>query len=214
MIIQQNEKTNHDTTEDFPDEQVYVFKLLVVGEASVGKTSLVRRYVDQTWDPRTLKTIGVDFSLKNVDVPVGEPNTRVKLQIWDFGGEDRFMQLLPIYAQGTHGIFYCFDLSRPETLEKLKDWERVLARILTRPAVSMVLGLKSDLVSETTYIELQPRMKELLGIQHVMNCSAKTGENVENAFLKIATLIHDRFFQKISNDENESMEDKEKRENE
>ncbi len=182
-------------------EDTYVLKLLVVGGAGVGKTSLVRRYVDKIWNPRTLKTIGVDFSLKNVDVPVGDSKVHVRLQIWDFCGERRYRQLLPIYSQGTHGIFLCFDLSRPETLTQLQDWKLVLLRTLKRPAVFMVLGLKSDLNPEITLESLQDQTSRILRIKESLHCSAKTGENVEEAFNRIALLMFDKFFKNKENED-------------
>ena len=111
-----------------------VFKILVVGEKNVGKTTLIRRYVDGKFMDVTMATIGVDFSLKTVFLgkkPEDEDEENGKkavLQIWDIAGENRFRAILPSYIMGTEGVILAFDATDVKTLEKLSEWIEIINR--------------------------------------------------------------------------------------
>lgn len=178
---------------DDDDEAMYLLKIMIVGEAGVGKTSLVHRFVDNVFNPMTKSTIGVDFSLKNEKIELEDRNITVQMQIWDFAGEVKFRELLPLYVRGTRGLLMSFDLSRLETLDALTEWKAVIFQTLKKDIPIIVLGMKEDLISDQVKNDpnLMNRIKEKvrqLGASELILTSAKTGQNVKKAFYQIAKL--------------------------
>ena len=103
----------------------FTFKLLMLGDASVGKTSLTHRYITGVFVDSPRLTIGVDFFSKNVRL---DNKTRVKLQIWDFGGEERFRFLLPTYSKGSNAALYLYDITSQKSLESLPLWIEIVRK--------------------------------------------------------------------------------------
>ena len=97
----------------------YYFKILVIGPAAVGKSSLIRRFVDNEFYLDYRFTIGVDFMTKIVEY---EPDQTARLSIWDIGGQDRFKMLRRNFYNGAHGALVVFDLSRAQTFSQMKKW--------------------------------------------------------------------------------------------
>ena len=100
------------------------FKIIVIGDPSVGKTSLIRRYSDNKFDISYLPTIGADFNLKIVELP----NIEVILTIWDIGGHDRFSAIRSFYYQGAQAGVMVFDRSRKETFKSIEKWKSDLEK--------------------------------------------------------------------------------------
>ncbi|MFW9989832.1 MAG: Rab family GTPase, partial [Candidatus Odinarchaeota archaeon] len=96
----------------------YTFKILLLGDASVGKTSFTKRYCYNIFNPSERLTIGVDFHVKTIELN----NERIKLQLWDVGGEERFRFLLPTYCLGANAAFLLYDITRPSTLDNISEW--------------------------------------------------------------------------------------------
>ncbi len=170
-----------------------IFKVMIIGPARVGKTSLVTRFVDGRFDVDTRGTIGVDFSLKNISIDV-EPvsDQLIQLQLWDFAGEEQFKRLLPIYLGGTNGFIIVYDLTRLETFYELPEWLKVIGNYaFTRPLV--LLGMKKDLIGDNSIpddfkADVDAFMKKYNIAAHFY-ASAKTGENVETTFTTITYAI-------------------------
>jgi len=166
------------------------FKLIVFGDGGVGKTSLTHRYLTGVFNEGNNVTIGVEFYVKNL-VMEGK---NIKLQIWDFGGEERFRFLLPNYCKGCNGGIFVYDVTNLSTLHNLKQWMEVVSE--NAPGISIiVVGTKVDLVekrkvSREEAVEVAKSFK-MAGFVEV---SAKTGLNVEKVFemlLKIIMLKQD-----------------------
>lgn len=119
----------------------YIFKIILIGDSGVGKTSLMARFTDNTYDSSSLTTIGVDFKIKTMDLD----GTRVKLQIWDTAGQERFRAMVSNYYRGAHGIFIVFDMLNHRTFEHLVEW---LNELKKKDAMNtgeiMILGNKID----------------------------------------------------------------------
>ncbi|MFX0095938.1 MAG: Rab family GTPase, partial [Candidatus Hodarchaeota archaeon] len=141
-----------------------ILKIVVCGPSLVGKTCLCTRYVDGFFDPDMKKTIGVDFSLKNVTVrqEVGKiaAGKEITLQIWDFAGEDRFRSVLPMYVAGTRGLLLSFDLVKPETLKALPLWLDVVRPQIDAYVPIVLVGMKSDLEHKSSEEEIQQFLEE------------------------------------------------------
>ena len=100
------------------EEYDHVFKLLLIGDAGVGKSSILLRYTDNTFDEHLQSTIGVDFKVK-IAVKDGK---KIKLTIWDTAGQERFRTLTSAYYRGAQGIILTYDVTRRETFEALNVW--------------------------------------------------------------------------------------------
>ncbi|OLS12963.1 MAG: small GTP-binding protein [Promethearchaeota archaeon CR_4] len=164
---------------------VVKFKILVAGNKSVGKTTLVRRYCTGVFQTDTLSTIGVDFMVKEVKIG----NEDVSFSIWDFAGEKKFRQLLPAYCSGASGALLLFDLTNAESMEELDAWVEVIDR--NAPDISKVLvGTKADLVANR---QVPKRLAEEIMSKYKMigfwETSSKTGENVEDVFQALGAEI-------------------------
>jgi Ras-related protein Rab-32 len=97
----------------------HLYKLLIVGDYAVGKTSLIRRYCNNEFTSNYRITIGVDFCVKQYDY---DDNTSVSLQLWDIAGHERFGAMTRVYYKFAIAAVVCFDVSRPSTLDNVKKW--------------------------------------------------------------------------------------------
>ncbi len=165
----------------------FTFKLLLIGDASVGKTTLTFRYIKEVYIPDPRLTIGVDFYSKKIRLK--NSGQTVKLQIWDFGGENRFRFLLPTYSKNANACFFVFDLTRKETLESIDDWLKVVYENAGEIPVVLV-GAKSDLEGqrEVSYEEGENVAKDK-GLKSYIELSSKTGDNIEASFDIISQLL-------------------------
>uniref|UniRef100_A0A452J8C1 Ras-related protein Rab-18 n=1 Tax=Mus musculus TaxID=10090 RepID=A0A452J8C1_MOUSE len=124
------------------DEDVLTtLKILIIGESGVGKSSLLLRFTDDTFDPELAATIGVDFKVKTISVD----GNKAKLAIWDTAGQERFRTLTPSYYRGAQGVILVYDVTRRDTFVKLDNWLNELETYCTRnDIVNMLVGNKID----------------------------------------------------------------------
>ena len=101
-----------------PQDYDYLFKVLLIGNSSVGKSSLLLRFVDNQWNDLFVPTIGVDFKIRTMEID----NKNVKLQIWDTAGQERFKNITASYYRGAHGIFVVYDISDTESFKNINNW--------------------------------------------------------------------------------------------
>jgi small GTP-binding protein len=170
-----------------PRGEVHQCKIVLIGEAEVGKTSLVRQYVDHSFDPKYITTIGTPIS-KRLELLSLEDDTPVQvcLNIWDIMGSKKLLdQLGEAYFLGVQGALAVFDVTRAETLESLPFWLKAARKAEPRiPA--MVLGNKSDLSAQRMVTNAEARdFCRRLGLPYLPT-SARTGLNVEAAFRHLA----------------------------
>ncbi|MHA1829875.1 MAG: Rab family GTPase [Candidatus Heimdallarchaeaceae archaeon] len=162
----------------------YNFKILLLGDAAVGKTSLVQRFVHDRFDTSYLMTIGMEPSEKHVSLQDG---TLVALSIWDLAGQDRFQFIRHTFYKGAKAALLVFDLTRSSTLKNVQKWNKEFVENCGSDVVKILVGNKNDLsdqidVSENECTKLSTKIQSNLYIQ----TSALTGEHVDNAFTKIA----------------------------
>ena len=164
----------------------FTYKILMLGDASVGKTSLTIRYVSGVFLADLKLTIGVDFYSKNIQWK----ENKIKLQIWDFGGEERFRFLLPQYCRGANGAFFLYDITNQITLDHLPDWTQII-REKAGDVPIVLVGSKLDL----NEFRAVPREDGLLtakmyNLSAFIEVSSKTGENVEKAFKSLMESVY------------------------
>ncbi len=154
------------------------FKLLMLGSASTGKTSLSDRFITGIFNPDIKLTVGVEFYVKTLSVD----GKMIKLQIWDLGGEQRFRFLLPTYSLGSSGALFLYDITRPETLENTTDWTNIV-REKNGDIPIVLAGNKIDLEEDRKVSAEQGKeTADQLGMADFMELSAKAGTNVEPIF--------------------------------
>ncbi len=165
---------------------LYVFKVIIIGPGAVGKTSLLHRFVDNKFSFRYKLTIGADFLSKIIEY---KPGTTIKLQIWDIGGQDRYKFLRSSFFDGANGALIVFDLSRWHTFEELEDWLKDLHEYAGENIPFVLIGNKADLIekSDELYERESAQVFAKKEKTYYVETSAKTGENVEEAFLNLTT---------------------------
>jgi small GTP-binding protein len=158
-----------------------IFKIVIFGDAGCGKTALTKRFMTDIFIPDTHMTIGVEFEIKSIEVD----DQMIKLQIWDFGGEERFRFLLPKYIRGASGGVLLYDITNYGSLSHVDDWLSVIEK--TEEVFPIILvGGKSDLEQERQVnSEEGLEIAKSRGINDFIECSSKTGENIEEIFIKI-----------------------------
>jgi len=157
----------------------FTFKILLLGDASVGKTSFTKRFCYNLFNPSERLTIGVDFHVKTIDLH----GKKIKLQIWDVGGEERFRFLLPTYCLGANAAFLLYDVTRSQTLDNITEWTNIV-RQKSGPIPIMLVGSKIDLGDAQREIlrEYGIQVAEKNNMDSFGEISSKSGQNVDKTF--------------------------------
>ncbi len=164
-------------------------KICLIGDFGVGKTSLIRRFIDRQFSDRYLSTVGVKISRKIIEQPeLGRSGKReLQLLMWDIEGSTKFKSIAPSYLQGAKGAIIVGDVTRQETLIAMPDHARNFLAINPQGSVTLALN-KSDLVEA----EKLPRLLQLVQVPHearilaTYTTSAKSGQDVDRIFQTLA----------------------------
>mmetsp|Transcript_11076 Transcript_11076/g.22069 ORF Transcript_11076/g.22069 Transcript_11076/m.22069 type:complete len:205 (-) Transcript_11076:359-973(-) len=160
-------------------EYDYLFKLLLIGNSGVGKSCLLLRFADNTYNESHISTIGVDFKIKTVQCQ----EKTVKLQIWDTAGQERFRTIAAAYYRGAHGIIIVYDVTDEKSFENVKSWMEEIGKYGSERVNKLLVGNKCDLADRRVIPEETGRkMADSLGMKF-LETSAKTSEKVEEAFI-------------------------------
>jgi len=119
----------------------YLFKILLIGNSNVGKSSLFLRYVDEIWKENFVPTIGVDFKIKSIKID----NKTIKLQIWDTAGQERFRSVLSSYFKGANGILLLYDITNVNSFKSLSNWLIEIEKNSSKNVKKILIGNKCDL---------------------------------------------------------------------
>ncbi|XP_063241184.1 ras-related protein Rab-4B isoform X1 [Bacillus rossius redtenbacheri] len=163
----------------------FLFKFLVIGSAGSGKSCLLHQFIESKFKDGSQHTIGVEFGSKIVNVG----GRSVKLQIWDTAGQERFRSVTRSYYRGAAGALLVYDIANRESFNALGNWLSDARTLASPNIVILLVGNKRDLDAEreVTFLEASrfAQENELMFLE----TSAKTGENVEEAFLKCSKTI-------------------------
>jgi len=172
------------------DDQDYdhLFKMLIVGDSGVGKSSILLRFTDDNFDEDQPCTIGVDFKIKKMNFG----GKRLNLTIWDTAGQEKFRSLTSSYYRGTQGIVLVYDVTNKKSFEHLNLWLREIETYSTNEdVVKLLVGNKIDKQDERQVSREQgvnyARSKEMVFIE----CSAKTRLGIQQTFEELVQKILD-----------------------
>ncbi|TRZ03065.1 hypothetical protein DNTS_029870 [Danionella cerebrum] len=169
----------------------------MLGDSTVGKSSMLKRYTEDLWLECINQTVGVDFYVHFLEV---EPGVRVKLQFWDTAGQERFRSVTRSYYRNSVGGLLVFDLSNRQSFENVREWfAEVRERVQPYTVVFILVGHKSDNVKAGKRAVERSEAEKLasqLGALYI-EASAKTGHNVKEAF----DLLTRRIYQALKSGE-------------
>ena len=159
-----------------------LFKLVIIGDSGVGKSSILLRFADDTFTDNYYSTIGVDFRFKCVDI--GE--RKCKLQIWDTAGQERFKTVTSAYYRGADGIIIVFDQTDRESFNNVQNWIDDISKYSTEEPAKLIIANKDDIPNERKSVKMEDisELEKKTGLE-VIKTSAKTGENIDYAFKKL-----------------------------
>ncbi|MFX1258774.1 MAG: Rab family GTPase [Promethearchaeota archaeon] len=177
-----------------------ILKVITAGDGGVGKTSMLRRHIEGKFSFDTKMTIGVEIFHKVVSLKDGNV---CSLQLWDFGGQERFRFLLDNFALSASGAFLMYDLTDKKTFKNLPEWERIVRKYDSTLPI-LLLGSKYDLedhieVNDDSALEFVERYK----ISGFYKVSSKTGYNIDEVFETLTNII---ISEKIKRSMNQSVE--------
>ena len=160
------------------------YKFLFLGETSVGKTSILLRYTDDSFNS-FLPTVGVDVKYKYIKYE----DKKIRLDIWDTAGQERFKNIAKNYFRGSNGIILVFDISNKESLKKLKYWIKDCKPNIDPETELVIAENKIDLESERVISkESIKEFGEKNNIE-IFPTSAKTGEGIDNVFIHLISKL-------------------------
>jgi len=163
------------------------FKLLVVGDAGVGKTCLITRFVDDVFSSTNKSTIGVDFKATQVEMD----GKAVQLQVWDTAGQERFRALTTSYYRGAHGVIVVYDTTDQASFDHLASWIKDVDQYSGEEVTKLLIGNKDDVKGDKV---VDPEQAREFAADHnmlFMEASAMRATNVSAAFrLLVAEVMH------------------------
>ena len=164
-------------------------KICLVGEGAVGKTCLIRRFIQDQFDDRYISTLGAKVSKKEIKLDGPNGGSDIDMTIWDIMGEKGFRELLKeAYFHGAQGVLAVCDVTRKQTLEDLGEWVAAVVKVTGNVPIEF-LANKADLKDEMDVTEADIRRTAEAHHAPYLFTSAKTGQNVEDAFAKLAKMI-------------------------
>jgi Ras-related protein Rab-1A len=175
------------------DAHDYLAKIVLTGGSQSGKTSILAKFTDRLFPSQYIATIGVDFAVKTLNIN----GKSIKLQIWDSAGQERFRSITAAYYRGAHAIMLVCDVTSEQSYSDLSDWMEEVKKYGHENVEVLLVANKSDLEEERCVTEQQCQQ---FAIQHdldVMYVSAKTGENINEAFETLAKSVLSRIEQDV-----------------
>ena len=183
------------------DKLDYQYKILILGDATVGKTSILVRYIDNKFEKDSLATLGVDVKYKYVTLD----NKKIRMNIWDTAGQDRFRNIAKNYFKGPNAVIFVFDVNNKNTLDKIKFWIDNVKENSSEDLIEVIVGNKIDIEGkhEVTKEEMES-LGEKTGME-TFETSAKTGEGINEVFTYLVNqLIQNTNIGKIPSDDESS----------
>uniref|UniRef100_A0A182X8H7 Ras-related protein Rab-3 n=1 Tax=Anopheles quadriannulatus TaxID=34691 RepID=A0A182X8H7_ANOQN len=174
----------------------YMFKLLIIGNSSVGKTSFLFRYADDSFTSAFVSTVGIDFKVKTVF----RHDKRVKLQIWDTAGQERYRTITTAYYRGAMGFILMYDITNEESFNSVQDWVTQIKTYSWDNAQVILVGNKCDMEDERVIsFERGKQLADQLGVEF-FETSAKENVHVTDVFERLVDIICDKMSESLDSD--------------
>jgi len=171
----------------------YMFKLLIIGNSAVGKTSFLFRYADDSYTSAFVSTVGIDFKVKTVQ----RNNKRVKLQIWDTAGQERYRTITTAYYRGAMGFLLMYDITNEDSFNAVQDWATQIKTYSWDSAQVMLVANKADMENERVVsTERGEELARQLGFDF-FETSAKENLNVSQSFDRLVDVICDKMAESL-----------------
>jgi small GTP-binding protein len=172
-------------------EEEIVYKVLLLGDSSVGKTCFLLRYCDKSFQDVHLSTIGLDYRLKSMTL---KNNKNIKLQIWDTAGQDRFRAITKNYYKGANGIILIYDVTNMQTYENVKNWISQIKEEANPNVIIYLVGNKIDVPDDQRLVKAEDGQKIADEFNLPFNeASAKDGTNVNEIFQELLEQIDEKY---------------------
>ena len=155
-----------------------IFKIVLIGDASVGKTNILSKYLNNEFDANSKATVGVEFATKNFTI---EDNV-IKAQIWDTAGQERYRSITSAYYKGAKGCLLVYDITRKATFETIDKWISELKSTSDNNLTILLIGNKCDLESQRQVTKIEAEEKAKYHNIAFMETSALDGTNLDKAF--------------------------------
>ena len=169
-------------------EPSVTFKILTIGESGVGKTCVLRRFVENKFLKNHLATIGIDFKTKTLNIN----NQEIKLKIWDTAGQERFRNITTQYYKGADGIVLVYDVTDESSYDKIRDWMDQIKNNTEGEDIGLVLlGNKCDIEPRSVTEAQGNKLAQELNINY-FETSALTGQGIKEAFEQLTREIMKR----------------------
>ena len=171
-----------------------VYKVLLLGDSTVGKTCFLLRYCDKSFQDAHLSTIGLDYRLRTMTL---KNNKTIKFQIWDTAGQDRFRAITKNYYKGANGIILIYDVTNSQTFENVKNWITQIKEEASKNVVIYLAANKIDVADDLKVIT--PEEGQKMADEYHMpffETSAKEGININEIFEDIVEKV-DEVFSKL-----------------
>jgi len=166
----------------------FLLKILIIGDTGCGKSCLLVRFTDDTFNENFISTIGVDFKIRTLKFD----GKVVKLQIWDSAGQERFRNITSSYYRGAHGIIVVYDITDSASFDHVAMWLKEIEKFAADNVSTIVVGNKSDLAEKRAVeTERASDFCQRIGLPF-LETSAKSSTNVEEAFLTMSRVIKDK----------------------
>jgi len=168
-----------------------ILKLALLGDAAVGKTSLINHYIEESFKEDYSPTLGVNIVMKKLDYE----NAEIQLAIWDIAGQDKYDLTRKLFFEGCYGSLLVYDISRVSTFESIKTkWFKDFEKFARSDGVYILIGNKVDLKEQIMVpTEKGKELAEKLKAIDFLETSAKFGDNVERAFKKLVQQVLPKF---------------------
>ncbi|KAG7698017.1 hypothetical protein KL930_001679 [Ogataea haglerorum] len=161
------------------------YKIVFLGDQGVGKTSLITRFMYDTFDAHYAATIGIDFLSKTMYLD----DKTIRLQLWDTAGQERFRSLIPSYIRDSNVAIIVYDITNKESFQNVSKWFDYVKQERGSNVLIILVGNKSDLENKIIPNEEGESMCKKLGCNFFIETSSKNGYNVKNLFKKVAKLL-------------------------
>ena len=178
----------------------FLFKLILIGDSSVGKSNILLKYLKGEFDQNSRATVGVEFGTKNIKIK----NKKIKIQIWDTAGQERYRSITSAYYKGAKGAFIVYDITRKLTFDNIDKWVTDLKTNGDKNISIILIGNKSDL-EDKREVEKEEGIKKSEEYKIAfLETSALNGDNIDKAFNELLEQIYQNVCSDI--EEGESSE--------